>query len=76
LERHWKQRWIQARRALERASADFQAIQSHNGVLGPDGRYAYRHALAQETAALIEYSRVLRLYTDLVLHDKIPDDGC
>lgn len=76
VEVYWHNRWVKAKRSLEEASARFQAIQEGNGVLGPDGGYAYRHALGQETAALVEYSRVLRLYTDLILYGKVPsEDG-
>ena len=38
-----------------------------------DGQYAYQRALRMENLALAQYTRVLRLYTDLVMRGQIPD---
>ena len=73
LEQHWKARWQEAKLNLEAARAQVESVKDL--CIGPDGRYAYRSALAQETAALISYSKVLRIYTDLVVHGKLPDNN-
>lgn len=39
----------------------------------PDGQFAFRKALREETAALQEYRRVLQVFNDLVLNGKVPD---
>ena len=41
----------------------------------PDGQYALQHALRAENLALAEYRRVLRIYTDLVMEGKLPEEG-
>lgn len=43
-------------------------------VPSPDGQYAYQGALRAENAAFAEYSRVLRIFSDLVLHGKMPEE--
>lgn len=37
-------------------------------------QFAYTMALRSETSALVEYRRVLRVYTDLMLRGIIPDE--
>ncbi len=66
---------MKAKADLEAARAHVQSIKQElsSGLL--DSANAYKSALEQETAALIEYSRVLRIYTDLVVHGKLPDGG-
>ena len=71
LERYWKERWHKAKVQLEAARAHLSAMKD-DASAGTGN--AYRSALEQETAALIEYSRVLRIYTDLVVHGKSPED--
>ena len=78
LELYWKERWQNAKLALEVARAHVQALKENvlpSDRYGSDSANAYKSALEQETAALIEYSRVLRIYTDLVVHGKLPDDN-
>ncbi len=77
LERYWKERWHKAKLDLDTARAFLQAVKSNmpSDPYGADTGNAYKSALEQETAALIEYSRVLRIYTDLVVHGKLPDDS-
>jgi len=41
----------------------------------PDGSYAYQQALRAENIALSEYTRVLRIFTDLVVRSKIPEQS-
>lgn len=75
LERYWKERWLQAKLELEAARAHVQSVKSTlSGPYGADGAYAYARAIQGETTALIEYSRTLRIYTDLVVHGKVPDN--
>ena len=41
----------------------------------PDGQYAYRHALREENFALVEYHQILRVYTELLIDGKAPNEG-
>ena len=68
LETLWKQRWDEAKRKLELAAIHVEQIeqQTRSGD-------AYRQALEAEILAAAEYSRVLRIYTDLVVYGDIPD---
>lgn len=75
LERYWREQWSMAKLGLDAARVQVESIKDSCGVQGPDGAYAYASALNQETAALMEYSRVLRIYTDLMVHGRRPDDG-
>lgn len=43
-------------------------------VRASDGDYAYRKALHSENSALAEYNRVLRIFADLNVNGKIPDE--
>lgn len=45
------------------------------GEGGMDEALANRCALRLESLALAKYRRVLRIYSDLVLRNKIPDEG-
>lgn len=40
----------------------------------PDGSFAVRQARLAESHARSEYMRTLRVFTDLVIHGKIPDE--
>ena len=42
-------------------------------VLPPDGSTAVRNARVAKSAALNEWMRVLRVFTDLILYNKVPD---
>jgi hypothetical protein len=44
-------------------------------VPSADGSYAYQQALRAEKIALADYTRVLRVFTDLVVHGKPPEEG-
>ena len=76
MERYWKERWLRAKLELEAARAHVQSIKHDllSGPHGADGAYAFARAIEGETAALLEYSRTLRIYTDLVVHGKLPDN--
>ncbi len=63
-----------AKHLLDAARANVQSVKDD---AGPDGTYAharYTRAVLADTKALVEYSRVLRIYTDLMVHGKVPDD--
>jgi hypothetical protein len=70
LEQRWKHRWEDSKRALELAAIHVQQVERGNRP-----RDAYRQALETEIRAAVEYARVLRIYTDLVVHGKIPLEG-
>lgn len=74
----WKQRWEAAKLKLEQAAARVREKESavrSRSVPEPQGFDAYSHALEAETIALTEYARVLRIYTDLVVHGKMPEEA-
>ena len=77
LEDRWRQRLKDAalrvdfaRNYVKEVQRDFPA----DTLPSTDGRYLQR-ALHAQTLALKEYQRVLRIYTDLVVHGKIPDEA-
>ena len=75
VERYWKERWHKAKLDLDATRALVQSLKDDAGLNGPDGVYAYARyarAMMDETAALVEYSRVLRIYTDLMIYGKLP----
>jgi len=77
LEERWLVRLRDARARLEAARIHLKDIeeQLQSGLFPPpDGGFAYRAALRSETEALIKYSHMVRTYTDLVVHGKIPDE--
>jgi hypothetical protein len=77
LEKRWLVRLKDARARLEAASIHLKDIEEklQSGLFQPpDGGFAYRAALRSETQALIKYSHMVRAYTDLVVHGKIPDE--
>lgn len=77
LERYWKERLSTAKNVLDAARANVQSVKDDAGLDGPDGTYAharYTRAVRDETTALVEYSRVLRIYTDLMVHGKVPEE--
>ena len=78
LERYWREQWQKAKADLDTVSTRVESLkQDASCANGPDGGYAYARyarAMMEETTALVEYSRVLRIYTDLVVHGKLPAD--
>ena len=48
--------------------------EDYPSLSAPDGQYALERALRSERLALWQYKRVRRIYTDLVLNGKIPDE--
>jgi hypothetical protein len=76
LENIWSERVRAARERYRDASRAFQDIwDEHFEIhLSTDPTHAIQHARQVESAALSEYVRVLKIFTDLVLHGKTPDE--
>ena len=77
LEDSWRARLENARTQHRLASEDFQKALQEQGsglTLAPDEPYAVRLARQRESDARKEYMRVLRMFSDLVMHDKIPEE--
>ena len=73
----WRARLEQALFQHRVASEAFQKAleeQDRGLTLAPNGSYAVILARQRELEARKEYRRVLRLFTDLVMHDKIPEE--
>jgi hypothetical protein len=77
LEDIWRERVREARLKYEDASDAFRATWSEHfeSRLTADSTLARQQARDVETAALCEYVRVLRIYTDLTVHGKLPEDA-
>lgn len=73
LERLWASRVKDARLRLAFARNYVKEVQQHFPDASPDGHYEYQHALRAENGALVEYHRVVQIYSDLV-DGKIPDN--
>lgn len=78
LEEAWRKRAGAARRRYldqrDRANELLQERVQNFAKFGPDGVYAIRQARLHESAALVEYVRVLRIYTDLAVYGITPDE--
>ena len=77
LEKLWHRRVQEAKLRLDFARNYAREVQQdlQAGVIHPaDGEFARRRALEGESAALANYQKVLRIYDDLLVHGKIPDD--
>ena len=78
LEDHWRDRLKDAKTRLEFARSYLREVQQdyQSGALpSPDGSYAYQRAVRAEAAALAEYVRVLRIFSELAMDGKIPESG-
>jgi len=77
-EERWRQRLKDAELRLTFARQylkDIQRDYPQLDIRGADGLFAFRHALQAENLALAEYRRVLKIFCDLVVHGKIPDES-
>jgi hypothetical protein len=76
LEDIWRQRVREARLRYEAASAAFRKTwgEHFEQRLSVDPTHAIQQARKVESEALAEYMRALKIFTDLVLHGKIPPD--
>jgi len=69
LKRRWKKRWEAAKRTLELAAIHVKQVEQAN-----PSREAYRQALEAEILAAPEYTKILRIYTDLVVRGELPQE--
>ena len=77
LEQVWRTRLSESRTSYDVSVAQCRKVlkeQKRFGIPAPDGSFAVRQALVQETAARNDYMRVLQIFTDLVVRGKIPPD--
>ena len=77
LEALWRSRVTDAKLRLEFARLFLKEVQTDlaaDVVPVADGQFAFRQALRAENAALAEYNRVLRIYTDLTMNGTVPDE--
>jgi hypothetical protein len=78
LEALWRERLQRVRMEMDVASSFANGLRREGRPAdspSPDGGVAYRQAVRAEAAALAEYARILRLFADLVLAGKIPDES-
>lgn len=79
LENFWREKLQQSRTRFEAGKEHAkQAITERNEALTPssDGAFAVSQSSQAESRALAEYRRVLLLFTDLVVHGKMPPEDC
>jgi hypothetical protein len=77
LEAAWQCRVERARAHYKEESKQLSiTIAAHEPLseLNPDGGFAIRRAIHKESEALREYSRVLKIFTDLVVRQVVPDE--
>jgi hypothetical protein len=73
----WTARLHQSRAVYDSAVSRFREVlaDQHKGLMpAPDGSQAVRNARLQESAARNEHMRILRIFTELVVAGKIPED--
>ena len=79
LEDLWRNRLTDAELRLTSTRHDFHEVQrdlrTGSNIHGRNRDDTYQHALRAKNLALAEYNRVFKIFSDLVLHDKIPDEG-
>ena len=78
LEELWRARVADAKLRLDFACQFVREVERDfplGGEPSPDGRFARERALRLENLARNEYGRVLRLYSDLVVAGKVPDEN-
>ena len=71
LEAVWREKWHKAKRNLELARIHYYEVEKVASVPEED----YQRSLQALAVAVTEYARVLRIYTDLRVHGKAPDDS-
>lgn len=78
VEELWRKRLNTAKLRLEFARnyvAELQRDLQTGALPSPDGGFAYQQALRAENNALAEFRRVLKIFTDLTVDGKIPEDN-
>jgi hypothetical protein len=77
VEEHWSRRLADAKASYEIAVSRFRTASEDfrsRHTPSPDGGFNVHLAIAAESSARKEYMRVLRVFTDLVVYGKIPDE--
>ena len=76
-EKIWAAKVRAAQKRYAEASNEFRKVWAENfdAHLATDPALAIRQARQAESKALDEYMRVLKVFTDLVLHNKMPADA-
>jgi hypothetical protein len=80
VEAGWRERVDRARSLYEeKVAIRRQMVAEHpvwpiNLAPDPDGRFALDQALKEESAARTEYMRLLRIFTELILHGTPPKE--
>jgi len=71
-----RRRLAAARNEYEAAKlAALAASELQSQAPSPDGAFAFHRALRAERRALNQYRRMLGAFSDLVLHNKVPENG-
>ena len=77
LEELWRVRLEQAAKLHKAASIEFRKAlddMREGRTVPPDGSFALRKAGLEESAAIQEHTRVLRIFVDLTVYRKIPPE--
>lgn len=76
LEDLWRRRLRDAKLRLDFARSFLTEVHQSFPLddTSSDGQFARQEALRAENVALAEYNRVLRIFTDLVIREEIPDE--
>jgi hypothetical protein len=74
LEDVWRRKLLVARERYEFAAGRFQAaLDQHGASMTSDSSLALQQARALESAAMKDYMNTLRIFSDLVLREKMPE---
>ena len=74
----WREKLHQAQNRYQFATAQSRQLQaeySTGSVPSADGDFSLRKALRSENEARSEYMRVLRVFTQLILHGERPEEN-
>ncbi len=78
LEESWRSR-LQAASIRYQAAAEHyrRTLEEHSeeAALMPESTDAVVRALQEESEARVEYGRILRMFTELSMYDKLPEGG-
>jgi len=77
VENRWRARLAEAKRNHDQAVCQFRRaaeVYRVREIPASDGSLGLHQAISIESSARREYIRVLRLFTDLVVHGKVPKD--
>ncbi|HTX36831.1 MAG TPA: hypothetical protein VME43_17500 [Bryobacteraceae bacterium] len=76
LEDAWREKLRLARERYEEAAKAFRASWEEHSEGRPttDSTFAIQHARKLESHALAEYMRVLKIFADLLLHGRVPEE--